>query len=166
MRKNINRITHTCLTVGLLHIAFLAAAYSPASYAQSKTYEGYWVTPNYSSVVEVSQCENSLCAKIAWLWDVTILGKRMQDTKNPSSAKQKRSLVGISLFSNFKQDGKNWKGKIYNPEDGRNYRASVRALNQHALRLKGCWGPFCQSQTWFRLSSVVMPTEASLARGK
>jgi len=125
-------------------------------------YEGFWVTPNFSSVVELSHCEQSLCAEIVWLWSVSIAGRQLLDEKNSNSENQKQPLVGLQLFRNFEKEDELWRGRIYNPEDGRNYRATITARGKNSLSLKGCWGPFCRSQRWRRLSSISMPTEADL----
>ena len=142
----------------LIFTGLVAAQNTPGQ----SSYNGFWVTPNFSSIVEVSDCTNSLCAEIAWLWQVSIAGRQLFDKKNPDSAKHRQTLIGLQLFKQFKPDGNNWRGRIYNPEDGRSYRASIRQINPDVLFVRGCWGPFCRSQRWRRLSSVSMPSEAEL----
>jgi len=146
--------------------SFLLLALSSLATAQTSdnpsVYNGFWVTPNFSSIVEVSDCNDSLCAEIAWLWRVSIAGRQLLDEKNPDSSKRNQSLIGMQLFRQFKPDGNAWRGRIYNPEDGRSYRASIKQISPDVLFLKGCWGPFCRSQRWRRLSSMSMPTETEL----
>jgi len=149
-------------SVGVPILLFLLLSSSSITVAQDEHFAGYWATSNLTSVVEVSQCDDSLCAEIAWLWDIAVAGRKMLDEKNPQSSKQKKSLLGLQLFSRFKKEDEIWKGRIYNPEDGRTYRASVTARSKNILRVKGCWGPFCLTQTWRRLRSVDVPTEAAL----
>ncbi|WP_157735877.1 DUF2147 domain-containing protein [Granulosicoccus antarcticus] len=152
---------HNRFLQGCCALVLLLAALTDAR-SESLPVEGLWITPNYNSIVKLTQCEEGLCAEIAWLWNIDVLGRKLLDEKNPDEQQRRKSLLGLSLFSNFRKDGDVWKGRIYNPEDGRQYRASVRQLNANQLRLKGCWGPFCQSQRWLRLRSVQLPTEAEL----
>ncbi|MFK7890944.1 MAG: DUF2147 domain-containing protein [Granulosicoccus sp.] len=130
--------------------------------AQDSTFEGYWTTSNMTSVVKTERCEESLCGKIVWLWDVAVKGKDMRDVENAAEARKNQPLVGLPLFSRFKKEGDAWRGRIYNPEDGRTYRATVSLRSTDILRLKGCWGPFCLTRYWRRLSSISLPTEDQL----
>ena len=135
--------------------------------AQDDPFSGYWATSNLTSIVEVTRCEDALCAEIAWLWDISVAGRTMLDEKNPRSSKQTMPMLGLQLFSQFKKDGDSWKGRIYNPEDGRTYRATVTKRGKNILRVKGCWGPFCLTQNWRRLQSISIPTVRNLSlRGK
>jgi uncharacterized protein (DUF2147 family) len=49
------------------------------------------------------------------------------------------------------KDGARWiDGQIYNPEDGNSYRSILEPGPGDTLKVKGCLGPFCQTQTWTR----------------
>ena len=146
----------------MLTILVLLATASSHVGAQDDPFEGYWATSNLTSIIEVTRCEDSLCAEIVWLWDVSVAGRKMLDEKNPQTSKQKKTLIGLQLFSRFSKDGNTWRGRIYNPEDGRTYRASVTLRSKNILRVKGCWGPFCLTQHWRRLQSISIPTEHDL----
>ena len=146
----------------VLTLLILLATAPSHAVGQDDVFTGYWATSNLTSVIEVTMCDNALCAEIAWLWDVSVAGRKMLDEKNPKKSSQKNSLVGRQLFSRFRKDSNGWKGRIYNPEDGRTYRASVTTRGKNALRVKGCWGPFCLTQTWRRLQSLSIPTENDL----
>lgn len=147
-------------------IAFFALAMTDLAAARDWGPTGYWVTPNFSSVVRVDFCGEGqdLCGELVWLYEVSIDGKRMLDKRNPDESRRDRPLVGLSLFSRLPLDDGAWRGRIYNPGDGRRYRASIRQPDANRLRLRGCWGPFCKRQTWRRLSSVTLPTQESLER--
>ena len=161
--------------------SILAAAALPTpARAAADPFEGLWVTSNFASVVEIRRCEASrdaspdastdaspdasLCAELVWLWDVGVARRRKLDEKNPDEGRRDRPMIGSSLFERFRPDGDAWKGRIYNPEDGRTYRATLRRRSADALRLRGCYGPFCRSQTWRRLGSFTLPTPADLGR--
>ena len=147
-----------------LLVVWLQLAASGAAAAATEPVEGLWVTSNFASVVELTRCEASLCAELAWLWDVGVANRRKLDEENPDEGLRGRPMIGLSLFERFRRDGEGWKGRIYNPEDGRTYRATLVQRNRNVLRLRGCYGPFCRSQTWRRLGSFTLPTPADLGR--
>ena len=113
--------------------------------------------------MEVSRCDGSLCAELRWLWEVGVARRPGLDDENPDESLRSRPLVGVELFERFRRDGERWKGRIYNPEDGRTYRATVARRGANALRVRGCLGPFCRGQTWRRLGSFSLPTPEDLA---
>ena len=43
-----------------------------------------------------------------------------------------------------------WRGTIYDPKAGKSYRSVLRRLDANRLEVKGCIGPFCQTQVWRR----------------
>lgn len=70
------------------------------------------------------------------------------------------AVLGREIFTGFQQvQNGSAHGHIYNPEDGRTYRAAITLVGGEALEVKGCWGPFCRSQQRRRLDS--MPCEQS-----
>lgn len=147
-----------------LVIALLALCVCQGAASKEWGPYGYWVTPNFSSVVRVQPCDagEGLCAELVWMYEVAIDGKRMLDKKNPDESLRSRSLIGVSLFKRLRQSDGVWRGRIYNPGDGRHYRASLQQPDANRLRLRGCWGPFCKRQTWRRLNSVRLPTQQEL----
>jgi hypothetical protein len=51
-----------------------------------------------------------------------------------------------------------WKGgRIYNPEDGRHYEASLTLKSANNLLVEGCVMFFCQSQVWRRADAARCP---------
>ena len=153
---------YACVLIGLLLVPAVAMPQSNGVAAV-----GYWVTPNFSSIVRVTTCDDSrLCAELVWLYEVSIDGRKMLDKDNPDESLRNRPIVGLELFQNMKADAAGWSGRIYNPGDGRRYKASVTQPDRHRLKLRGCWGPFCKRQTWRRLSTVDIPTEAALSANR
>ena len=146
----------------LLLVAPLLALGIGGASAQPRGVEGLWVTPGYGSVVRVTREGDALEAVVVWLWRDAIDGRRTLDENNPAESRRERPLLGLSLFRNVDRDGDGWRGRIYNPEDGRRYRATLTQRSANLLRLRGCWGPFCRTQWWRRLGSFSLPTPAEL----
>src|SRR3546814_4158406 len=61
-------------------------------------------------------------------------------------------VVGLRIYWDLIADGAGWRGQGYSPEDGRYYRAHLRAKG-NKLTMKGCVAVFCRTVTWTRVRS-------------
>jgi uncharacterized protein (DUF2147 family) len=109
---------------------------------------GRWVTQKKDGVVEIYQCGATLCGKIAKFLVPPPNGADQKDVNNPNKALRTRTLLGMNILTGFKEVGDEWKGQIYDPTSGKTYRSVVYKGKSGNLVVKGCVGPFCQSQTW------------------
>jgi uncharacterized protein (DUF2147 family) len=109
---------------------------------------GKWVTAEKNAIVEIAPCGVTLCGKIAKFLVTPPQGLTQKDTKNPDKTLRGRTLLGMNILTGFKADGDQWKGTIYDPKAGKVYRSIVYKGKSGNLIVKGCIGPFCQSQTW------------------
>ncbi len=80
-----------------------------------------------------------------------------KDTKNPDKDKRQNKLIGTDILKGFKQMKTNeWEnGKIYNPEEGKEYSASI-TLKSDTLLVRGFVGFSLLGKTveWKRLKEV------------
>jgi uncharacterized protein (DUF2147 family) len=106
---------------------------------------GEWATPGLGAVVRFEPCASAptMCGRLIWAWD--------------ESAMTHLRVGELMIQGLVWRDGAWRDGRLLNPEDGRTYAGSIRREND-VLRLRGCAGPFCQSQTWRRLASIPRPT--------
>ena len=152
-----------------IHSDSLAQAERPGNDSQGVEHllpYGEWVTPGFGSVVQLAPCavrtderaEPRLCGQIVWLWEATdVDGQPMRDQRNPEPQLRDRLLVGAEILWRFGQaePGVWTGGRVYNPDDGRTYRGSIRQIDPDTLRLKGCaLRVFCKTQTWRRRESL------------
>ncbi|MGB0557471.1 MAG: sterol desaturase family protein [Paracoccaceae bacterium] len=118
-----------------------------------------WVTPGFGSLVEIAPCEddkNLLCGTIVWLKeDAETDGSPKRDSRNPDPAMRNNTLVGTALLTGFKWGVPPLKGSIYNPEDGRTYRATINAPQGDNLEISGCVLVICQTQHWQRAAPLI-----------
>jgi uncharacterized protein (DUF2147 family) len=121
--------------------------------AQAAEPAGVWSTPDAKSRVQISSCGDALCGKIVSLKEPTTPdGKPKLDIHNQDAGQRTRPLVGLSLLSGMKPDGEQWKGSIYNPEDGKTYTAKMRLDGDNRLNVSGCVAAvFCKTQNWTRV---------------
>lgn len=150
---------HACAAViGLL----TAALFSPVSqsHAASADPTGYWMKPDAEreSKIHVFKCgtkRTNLCAKIAWLKDPNDRkGQPLHDVRNQNPSQRGRQIMGLPIFSQLVPSAPStWTGKIYNPEDGQTYSATLTVVSRKQLLLKGCkaW-LLCGERTWYRTS--------------
>ena len=134
----------------ILPTALIAAGLFTASsmLAHAADAKGDWVRPNGASKIRISSCGNSLCGKLIWLKDPR------NDTQNPDVSKRSRPLVGVEIVQSMKPTGNDnqWKGKVYNAEDGKTYTGFIQLTSANKLKLEGCvmGGLICKGETWLR----------------
>jgi uncharacterized protein (DUF2147 family) len=131
----------------------LAAALSSASAAfAAPGPEGTWQTPDNGGIVEVTACGDALCGHILTS-DRIKTHPDQTDERNQDAALRTRPLKGLTLFSGVKGGPTEWSGgSVYNPEDGKTYKGSIKMIDANTLKLTGCvFAPFCKSETWTRI---------------
>ena len=133
---------------------------SPASPSEASL-QGYWVTKGYESVVEIGPCPDApsrLCGDIVWLWDaVDAAGHPVRDAENPDSTLRPQPLLGRTIVIDMVPKASNThsaSGHIYNPGDGRTYRATIALIDPTTLHVEGCVMFICQTQVWRRPTAL------------
>ncbi len=129
-------------------IGFIIAAMCASAAQSAVPITGKWVTAEKNAVVEIYPCGGTICGKIAKFLVTPPQGVGQKDVNNPDKALRGRTLLGMNILSGFNAKGDQWNGKIYDPKAGKTYRSVVYKGTSGNLIVKGCIGPFCQSQTW------------------
>jgi uncharacterized protein (DUF2147 family) len=137
---------------GLLFVFTLGLLFATTAAADI---DGEWWTPGFNSRVKIGPCGENLCGVIVWLWEETPKDK----------IADKQPLVGRQLFVDLKalQPGYSAAGKVYNPEDGHLYRATIELKSQNTLELQGCFLFICTRQVWRRVDPTACPPVAGKA---
>lgn len=131
----------------------LMGAMVPAAPAAASATDGLWTMQNGKVTVKVSDCGEGICGIIVALKNPIskIDGKPKVDRKNPDPSLRQRPVIGIPILIGMQPigDGK-WQGKIYNPDDGNTYSATVN-FNGGTIKVKGCvLGMLCKTNTFVR----------------
>ncbi|WDA42529.1 DUF2147 domain-containing protein [Erythrobacter sp. BLCC-B19] len=121
----------------------------PASAAEPIA--GRWYTAEKDAVVAIAPCGKTLCGRIEKFLVPPPQGNDQRDVNNPDPAKRQRRLLGTAILWSFTPDGDVWRGQIYDPKSGKSYRSVLRRKGPGVLEVKGCVGPFCQTQEWKRV---------------
>ena len=106
-------------------LALIAA--TPAG-AQSPTPVGVWLHDNKRIEIEIAPCGDKLCGKLVWFkWPNDAQGLPLVDLKNTDPALRTRPLLGLIVLEGLNRTGENtWEGgKIYDPDNGVDYSASM-----------------------------------------
>ena len=109
---------------------------------------GRWVTEEKDAVIRIGPCGASLCGKVAKFLVVPPQGIGQRDVNNSDPAKRNRKVLGMPVLTGFQEEADLWRGEIYDPKGGKTYRSVIRRRNANTLEVKGCVGPFCQTQIW------------------
>lgn len=137
------------LRVFLASAAIASLAVPTSATAPVSAVERRWITRDRNAIVEVAPCGASLCGRIVKFLKPPPGGIGQRDINNPDAALRQRKLLGLDILSGFQRDGDIWRGRIYDPKSGKDYRSILEAKGNRLI-VKGCIGPFCKSQTWTR----------------
>lgn len=134
-----------------LLVALLAPASSHSQTSGSPI--GVWLTQAGDARVRITKCGEAICGVVAWLREPVnpATGQPVVDDKNPNPALAKRPMIGLPLFTDMRIAGPNkWSGRIYNADDGGTYASNISVTGPDTLRVEGCVGMLCGSESWTR----------------
>lgn len=139
----------------LLSVALALLFVLTAAPARAGDPSGLWLTEDGEAKVQIYNCGQALCGKLAWLKDPndpeTI--KPKLDKFNRDSSKQTRPVLGLEIISGMRPNGRpdQWSGSLYNPEDGNTFSGTLTMQGLLNLKLEGCvLALFCRSEIWKR----------------
>ena len=131
-------------------IACLVATLScllPAAAQAAEPVAGHWITQNKKAVVAIEACGRRMCGRIVRLLPASDVGKTV-DERNKDAALRGRPLVGLPILLDFEERGDNWHGKLYDPQAGDTYTATLGRYPDGALKVRGCFFFICKTQRW------------------
>ncbi len=114
---------------------------------------GIWRLDNGRVTVKVTPCGGNLCGTVVALKKPRDdKGRPRLDKENPNAALRSRPVIGLTILSNMKQIGENqWKGTIYNPDDGNTYRSNMQLQKGNTMRVEGCIAVFCKAMKFVKV---------------
>ena len=112
---------------------------------------GEWWTPGFNARVRIEPCGDAMCGRIVWLWDDT-----------PNGIADRAPLIGRTVIDRMvAAEANRWQGgRLYNPEDGRDYKGSLQLQSPTRLVVDGCVLFICQTQVWRRADAERCPPVA------
>lgn len=117
---------------------------------------GVWVTADGDGHIEITIEDDELNGVIIWAEDMyeddgeTLV----KDTNNPDPDLRDQPIKGLKIIWGFSYSDGEWRGgRVYDPENGREYRGRIRLEEDGTLRLRGYVGisAFGRTERWTRL---------------
>jgi uncharacterized protein (DUF2147 family) len=125
--------------------ALAVALAAPASAADPIA--GRWTTVERDSVITVGPCGATLCGRITRFLRPPSTPNPV-DRNNPDPKLRGRPILGMAVLTGFTDQGKDWRGRIYDPRSGRNYKSIVSRQPDGSLKVQGCVAFLCRTQVW------------------
>jgi uncharacterized protein (DUF2147 family) len=137
----------TVRVIALSLLALGAASAGPMTDSATDP-TGEWLVAKRVARIKIVNCDNRFWGVISWEMTPGV------DSNNPDRAKRARPTLGMPILLGMAPSKPNeWKGEIYNGEDGRNYSSSISLLNPDLLKVQGCvLGFLCGGENWTRVS--------------
>ncbi|RDC59016.1 hypothetical protein HME9302_00193 [Alteripontixanthobacter maritimus] len=126
-------------------LAMAAPAFAAAPIA------GKWVTEDGDAVVTIAKCGSTYCGRISEFLVIPPEGKNQRDINNRNKSLRSRKILGMPVLTNFREDGDQWRGKIYDPRNGKTYTSILQRQSNGRLKVEGCVKVvvnICDGQTW------------------
>lgn len=110
---------------------------------------GQWYSKKGDARFEFTKRDGKYYGHICWLKkpnypkkDKKEPGRPVHDRENPDPALRSRSLIDLELLKDFQYIGENQyeNGTIYNPDDGRTYKAKLKVADSEHLHVRGFIG--------------------------
>lgn len=136
-------------------VLFLLAAFSVANNPDAVL--GTWLTGSKKGHVQIYKQGNQYYGKIIWLKEPNDpkTNQPKSDINNPNQGKQKQPLLGLVNLRSFEYESGNvWEnGKIYDPENGKEYSCKMTLRDNNTLDVRGYIGfsLIGRTDTWVRV---------------
>jgi uncharacterized protein (DUF2147 family) len=103
---------------------------------------GIWLTAKGKGEMQVYKEGNKYFGKIIWLAEPNDAnGVPKKDKKNPDPKLQDKPLVGAVVLRNFVYDDGEWNGgRIYDPQNGKDYKCYLKLKDAKTLNVRGYIG--------------------------
>jgi uncharacterized protein (DUF2147 family) len=116
---------------------------------------GIWQAGKGKGHIQIFKENGKYYGKLVWLTNPKdVNGKPKLDKNNPNASLQTKPLLGLTMLKDFKYDEGEWSGgQVYNPSDGKEYKAYIKLKDQNTLDLRGYVGIslFGKTDTWIRV---------------
>jgi len=116
---------------------------------------GIWQNGSGKGHIQIYKDKGKYFGKIIWLNQPTDEhGKPKVDKKNPNESMRSKPIIGSIVLRDFSYDDHEWSGgKIYNPEDGKEYKSYLKLKDPKTLAVRGYIGFswIGKTDTWTRI---------------
>jgi uncharacterized protein (DUF2147 family) len=143
-RKSVNYFNKEYMRTILALLVLLHTSFTPSTRTAlpADDITGVWLDASGKGKVQVYRENGKYFGKIAWLREpLNEKGQPKKDEKNPTAKLQSQPLVGLVILREFVYKEGEWTdGRIYDPENGKEYKSYVRMKDPNTLLLRGYIG--------------------------
>ncbi len=103
---------------------------------------GIWLDAKGKGQIQIYKEGNKYFGKIYWLKEPNgPKGNPKLDENNPNKSLQSKPLIGSLILHDFVYDNGEWNsGRIYDPENGKEYKSYMKLKDANTLSLRGYIG--------------------------
>src|SRR5690348_10048663 len=128
-----------------LLILFFSFLFAPAltGNLNSDSIIGVWQNGTGKGHIQIYKQGSKFFGKIIWLKEPMdrATGRPKLDTKNPDPSQRNNPIIGLIMMRNFIYNDGEWTGgHIYNPSEGKEYKAYMKLQDQNTLLVRGYIG--------------------------
>ena len=117
---------------------------------------GTWINASGKGHIQIFKQGNKYFGKLIWLKEPNDeKGNPKTDTKNPNESLRNKSLIGLLILRDFVFDENEWnKGRIYDPQNGKDYKCFLKLKDSKTLSVRGYIGVSLlgRTETWTRIN--------------
>ena len=136
-----------------------AICLSGAAHADPHNVFGTWVTEAGTSYVKIADCgDGTPCGTVSWIDPDALEPGVTPETAIDANGD---NVLGLKMLYGFSKKRNDWRsGTIYDPEAGKTYGSRIMRRDDGKLQVKGCVGPFCQTQVWSPAPEADLPADS------
>ena len=116
---------------------------------------GVWKDGKGKGHVQIFKQNGKYYGKVIWLNNPKdVNGRPKVDKNNPNESLRHKPLLGLTMLKNFEYDDGEWSGgQVYNPSDGKEYKAYMKLKDRNTLSVRGYIGISLLGKTdsWVRV---------------
>lgn len=132
------------IAVLFLFMTGLFMAVTPVKAQSVKTDDilGFWLNEEKDARIEITNINGKYFGKVVWLKEPNETdGHAKVDDQNPDPSLQDRPIIGLELLKSFVFDEDEWNsGTIYDPDNGKTYKCTIKKGSDTLLNIRGYIG--------------------------
>ncbi len=149
-------MTNVIILMNLLVVAVFLLLNGTLCFAQSDTILGRWLTQNKGAIIDIYRTGDIYQGRIVWLKEPNDkYGRPNLDENNPDPRLRSHPILGLVILKWLRYDPEKneYRGRVYNPDDGRTYKCIVTLKGPDKLAMHGYLGFrfLGKTDTWTRV---------------
>lgn len=103
---------------------------------------GIWLSSNGQGKIQIYKEGDQYFGKLYWMKEPNgPKGNPKLDVNNPDPSLRNKPLLGSVILKHFKYDDGEWSGgRIYDPQNGKEYKSYIKLKDPQTLSLRGYIG--------------------------